>query len=165
MSQKSKLKLTEPGYHLSFPSFHHYSSQPLSPWAHLLLIAPAILFFRHPTIAPATFHCLLLSIPSLTGCTSPGGSYSFSFLFWNLFIEVWLTQPKLTYLMYKTQCIGRLVYTGDAGDTGSIPGSGRSPGEGHGNPLQYSFLENHLDREAWWAIVHGVANNWTRLSS
>ena len=50
---------------------------------------------------------------------------------------------------------------GDTGDVGSIPGSGRSPGEGNGNPLQYSCLENPMDRGAWWAIVHGVAKNWT----
>ena len=43
-----------------------------------------------------------------------------------------------------------------AGDTGLIPGSGRSPGEGHGNPLQYSCLENPKDRGAWWATVHWV---------
>ena len=43
-----------------------------------------------------------------------------------------------------------------AGDLGSIPGSGRSPGEGNGNPLQYSCLENPMDGGAWWAIVHGV---------
>jgi len=43
---------------------------------------------------------------------------------------------------------------GDTGDTGSIPGLGRSPGEGHGNPLQYSYLENPMDRGAWWATVH-----------
>ena len=95
MSQKSKLKLPEPRYHLSFSSFHHYSSPPLSLWAHLILIPPVILFFCHPAIATATFHCLLLSIPFLTGCTSPGASYSFLFLFWNFFIEVWLTQQKL----------------------------------------------------------------------
>ena len=47
------------------------------------------------------------------------------------------------------------------GDLGSIPGSGRSPGEGNGNPLQYSCLENPMDREAWWATVHGVAKNQT----
>ena len=41
-------------------------------------------------------------------------------------------------------------------DLGSIPGSGRSSGEGNGNPLQYSCLENPMDRGAWWAIVHGV---------
>ena len=46
---------------------------------------------------------------------------------------------------------------GDVGDAGLIPGSGRFPGEGHGNPLQYSCLENPMDREAWWATVHRVA--------
>ena len=48
-----------------------------------------------------------------------------------------------------------------AGDPGSIPGLGRSPGEGDGYPLQYSGLENSMDRGAWWAIVHGVAKSWT----
>ena len=52
----------------------------------------------------------------------------------------------------------------NAGDLGSIPGSGRSPGEGNGNPLQYSCLENPVDRGAWWATVHGVAESRTRLS-
>ena len=52
----------------------------------------------------------------------------------------------------------------NAGDLGSIPGLGRSPGEGTGNPLQYSCLENPLDRGAWWATDHGVAKSWTRLS-
>ena len=45
----------------------------------------------------------------------------------------------------------------DAGDVASIPGSGRSLGGGNGNPLQYSCLENPMDRRAWWAIVYGVA--------
>ena len=45
----------------------------------------------------------------------------------------------------------------NAGDTGSIPGSGRSPGEGTGNLLLYSYLENSRDRVAWWATVHGIA--------
>ena len=45
----------------------------------------------------------------------------------------------------------------NAGDTGSIPGLGRTPGEGNGNPLQYSCLEDPTDREAWQATVHGVA--------
>ena len=52
----------------------------------------------------------------------------------------------------------------NAGDPGSIPGSGRSPGEGNGNPLQYSCLENPMDRGAWWATIHGVTKSWTRLS-
>ena len=45
----------------------------------------------------------------------------------------------------------------NAGDAGSIPGLGRCPGEGNGNPLQYSCLENSMDRRAWWAAVYGVA--------
>ena len=53
---------------------------------------------------------------------------------------------------------------GDTGDMGLIPGSGRSPGGGNSNPLQYSCLENPMDRGAWWAAVHGVTKNWTRLS-
>ena len=50
------------------------------------------------------------------------------------------------------------------GDLGSISGLGRSPGEGNGNPLQYSCLENPTDGAAWWAAVHGVAKSRTRLS-
>ena len=53
----------------------------------------------------------------------------------------------------------------NAGDPGSIPGLGRSPGEGNGDPLQYSCLENSMDGEAWWATVHGIAKNQTRLSN
>ena len=49
----------------------------------------------------------------------------------------------------------------NAGDAGSIPGLGRSPGEGNGNPLQYSCLENSMNRGAWWAIVHGVTKSQT----
>ena len=51
----------------------------------------------------------------------------------------------------------------NAGDPGSIPGSGRSPGEGNGNPLQYYCLENPMDRGAWQATVHGVAKSRTGL--
>ena len=48
---------------------------------------------------------------------------------------------------------------------GLIPGSGTFPGEGNGSPLQYSFLENSMDRGAWLATVHAVAKSWTRLST
>ena len=60
-----------------------------------------------------------------------------------------------------------LASAGAAGDgnVGSIPGSGRSPGGGHGNPLQYSCLENPMDRGAWRARVHGVTKSWTHLST
>ena len=51
-----------------------------------------------------------------------------------------------------------------AGDLGSIPGLGRSAGEGNGNPLQYPCLEILMDRGAWWAAVHEVAKSWARLS-
>ena len=51
--------------------------------------------------------------------------------------------------------------TCNAGDPGSIPGSGRSPGEGHGNPLQPSCLENSMDRRDWWAPVYGVTESDT----
>ena len=53
----------------------------------------------------------------------------------------------------------------DAGNVGLIPGSGSSPGEGNGNPLQYSCLDNSMDRGAWRAIVHGVAKSRTQLSN
>ena len=52
----------------------------------------------------------------------------------------------------------------NAGDTGSIPGSGRAPGEGNGNPIEYSCLGNLMERGAWRAIVHGVAKSQTPLS-
>ena len=52
----------------------------------------------------------------------------------------------------------------NAEDPGLIPGLGRSPGEGKGNPLQYYCLENPIDRGAWWATVHGVAKSQIRLS-
>ena len=54
---------------------------------------------------------------------------------------------------------------GDSSDIGSIPGSGRSPGEGNISPLQYFCLENLMDRGAWRATVHGVTKSWTRQST
>ena len=59
--------------------------------------------------------------------------------------------------------VNLLANAGDKRNTGSIPGWGRSPGEGNGNPLQYSCLENHMDRGAQHSSVHGVAKNQTRL--
>ena len=55
--------------------------------------------------------------------------------------------------------------TGRVEDTGSVPGLGRSPGEGNGSPLQYTCLGNPLDRGAWQVTVPGVAKSWTRLST
>ena len=52
----------------------------------------------------------------------------------------------------------------NGGDKSLTPGSGRCPGEGNGSPLQYSCLKNPMDRGAWWAVTHGVAKSWERLS-
>ena len=66
---------------------------------------------------------------------------------------------------FSGSSVGResVCNAGDAGDMGSIPGSGRSSGGGHGNPLQHSRLGNPMDRGAWQAIVHRVAKSWTWL--
>ena len=55
-------------------------------------------------------------------------------------------------------------FASNAGDLGSTPGSERSPGEGNGYSVQYSCLDNPIDREAWQATDHGVTKSWTRLS-
>ena len=62
---------------------------------------------------------------------------------------------RYTYLGFPSDSEGEESAC-SAGDVGSVSGSGRSPGEGHGNPLQYSCLGNPMDKGAWWAIVHGV---------
>ena len=54
-------------------------------------------------------------------------------------------------------------HAGDIRDSGSLPGLGRSPGEGNGYPLQYSYLENPMNIGAWWATVHGVTKNRTHF--
>ena len=59
--------------------------------------------------------------------------------------------------------VKNLLANAGAIDPGSITGSGRSPGGARGNPLQYSYLENPMDREAWWATVHRVTKNQTQL--
>ena len=92
-------------------------------------------------------------------------------LFWGLYLIV-----KKVHV-HKEVCFNSIYYckTGlpwwirgkesvcKAGNLGLIPGLGKSPGEGHDNPLQYSCLENPMDRWGWWATVHEAAKNWTRL--
>ena len=68
-------------------------------------------------------------------------------------------------LPWQLNCKEPAFNAGDTGDASSIPGSGRAPGEGNGNLFQYSSLRNPMDREAWWALIHGVAKNWTWLST
>ena len=69
-----------------------------------------------------------------------------------------LRASQVALVVKKPSAIAR-----DIRDTGSIPGSGRSPGEGRGNPLQDSYPGNPMDRGAWWATVHGVAKSQTQL--
>ena len=64
----------------------------------------------------------------------------------------------------KARSTGGKEYACNAGNLGLIPGLGRSPGEGNGNPLQYSCLEKPMDRGTWQAAVHGVTKSWTRLN-
>ena len=69
------------------------------------------------------------------------------------------------FTVFTQRCTFRIPECGsNAGDPGSIPGSGRLSGGGNGNPLQYSCLENPMDRGAWWVIVHGVTKSQTWLS-
>ena len=85
-----------------------------------------------------------------------------------------MNQNKIAAMEIKGEQVEPLVaFRGDSvgkestcnsGDLGSIPGSGRSPGEGNDNPLQYSCLENSMDKGAWWAIAHGVTKSGTRSS-
>ena len=76
---------------------------------------------------------------------------------------------KLTMLRFRAFQVALVVRNlpaneGDIRDTGSIPGSGRSPEGGHGNPLQYYCLGNPMDKGAWWDKTHGVAKTRTQLS-
>ena len=79
-------------------------------------------------------------------------------------------EPDLLFLGTSSPCLGLSQWlsckesTFSAGDASSIPGWGRSPGGGNGYPLQYSCLENSMDRGSWQATVHGVPKSWTRLS-
>ena len=82
------------------------------------------------------------------------------------------TFPKCSFYMYMFSFYigvqgrpGSSAVNPNAGGMGSITGLGRSPGEGHGYPLLYSYLENPMNRGVWWATVHGVTKSRTRLSN
>ena len=85
-----------------------------------------------------------------------------------IYIYIYIYIYAHLYIIYMrlTQWLSAKESACNAGDTGSIPGSGRSPGEGKGNPLQYSFLGNPMDRVALWAIVHEFSKqSWQRLNN
>ena len=94
-------------------------------------------------------------------------------LVFHLFLSLSQQLAESVYLAYIQSARGSQVAlvvknspanAGDVSDASSTPGSGRTPGGGHGNSLQYSCLENPMDRGAWWATVHGVTRSRTRLS-
>ena len=102
----------------------------------------------------------------VVGCWS-SGVMPFSFTHGDDTTHRTVYGPIYSYLLYLVSFPGGAVVSnpsasaGDAREVGSIPGLGRSPGEGNGNPLQYPCLENPTDREAWWAIVQLVAKSQT----
>ena len=116
----------------------------------------------------------LFSLSQVSPCLSPtltSGSVSYLFLCLCLFTCLLLgdVSASLFGLFHPPLGLPRW-YSGkesacQAGDLSSILGSGRSPGEGNGNPLQHSCLENPMDRGAWQATVHAVTRSWTRLST
>ena len=81
-------------------------------------------------------------------------------------LSLWSSSHICTWLLVKTSLVAQTVKSlaYNAGDLGLIPGLRRSSGEGNGNPLQYSRLENPMDKGAWWATVHWVAKSRTRLN-
>ena len=103
-------------------------------------------------VIPCTFPSCLLSLifgPSVINIRHPIGylcAFKWGFPWW------------LRWSGIRLQCRS-------CRDVDSLPGGGRSPGGGHGNPLQYSCLENSMDRGAWRATVHGVPKSWTRLNN
>ena len=94
---------------------------------------------------------------------------------WGLKTESYLYQWQSYSCGYNNRAIdSNLGFLGGSGskesacnarDLGSIPGSGRSPGERNSNPLQYSYLGNSMDRGAWWTTVHGISRSQTGLSN
>ena len=88
----------------------------------------------------------------------------FSFPLDNLLVRNWTNSLFASGFSGAAMVKNQSTNAGDARDTGLIPGLGRSPGVGIGNLLQYSCLENSMDRKAWLATVHGVPKSWTRLS-
>ena len=91
--------------------------------------------------------------------SAPGSSFWHYLSNWELYTP-W---PRILFKGFPCSSVLK-ESTCNAGDLGSIPGSGSSPGEGNAKPLQYSCLENPMDRGAWQATVHGVTKNQTQLS-
>ena len=159
----------------------------ISPWAQeppprpgpcdSFKFSQACLGFSAPfqTLECRTEHNILLLLPSLGSCCLQGradsGETQSS---WLELAVLWCSShipgfplpdclPLPTSQVFPS-CSDSEEFACNAGDLGLIPGLGRSPGEGNGNPLQYSCLENPMHRSAWQAIVHGVTKSQTRLT-
>ena len=105
-----------------------------------------------------TEHACTYSCAS-SGCSGSG--------FWSALIllpRTWSDHWLLAWIHFPGGSVVKNL-SASAGDVGSTPGSGRFPGEGNGNTVQYSCLENAMNRGAWQAIVHGAAKSWTQLSN
>ena len=119
---------------------------PFSQWGEMLTFS-----WKLVNITMNSFHTQAHGCPRWPACLP----------WWNL----GPTSPQ-PWLLQATLLVKNLPFNaGDDKDMGSIPGSGRSPGGGHGNPLEYSCLKNPMDRGAWRATVHGVTKGQTRLSN
>ena len=129
--------------------------------------------FNHFALPP-TLSCLITTTMfSVSVCFFVWFIHLFCFVCFISFFILYIWVKSYSFCLFPSDlfCVG---FPGSSdgkesacktGDLGLIPGSGRSPGEGNGNPLQYSCLENSMDREPWRATLHGVAKSWTWLSS
>ena len=156
----------------------HWDSRPSSQWCHPAISSSVLPFFC-PQSLPA-FESLPLIIDVVYCGTFFLRRQKYQSFHWYTYCEslLWiLTVLIIVEWKYLKVVLGApMLYLGfpggsedkvfacNAGDPGSIPGLGRSPGEGNGNPLQYSCLENPMDRGAWRTTVHRVAKSQTRLS-
>ena len=147
---------------LSQSMFKFMSIELLMLCNHLILCCPLLLL---PSIVPS-IRSFPMSLLFTSGGQSIGASASASVLPMSIQGRFPLGLTGLIFLQSKGFPGGSDSKESacNAGDLGSIPGSGRSPGEGKGYPLQYSYLENSMDRGAWWATVDGVAKSRTWLS-
>ena len=154
----------------------------LSRWCHPTISCSVVPFFSCLQSFPVTQLCPTFCSPM--DCSPPGSSVHWIFLAWivsqlplptpfDALCHVILTKFLWFILLlstsiseYRTSLVSQMVKASayNVGDPGLIPGLGRSPGEGNGNLLQYSCLENPMDGGAWWAAVHGVAKSQTWLN-
>ena len=93
----------------------------------------------------------------------------FPLVSWSLLLSIYMSSFALLSYVWGASQVAPVVENlpasaGNLREVGLIPGSGRSPREGNGNPLHYSSWENPMGREAWWATIHGLAKSWTWLS-